>query len=90
MHSREQIIYQRKKHIERKKYTLTKIWQNDFPWWRDDGRLSKNKIHCSCPMCAEKTNIKTMRHYSTYHKAGSRLKKNWKISDLRKLYQDSD
>jgi len=85
MHTREKIIYERERHIKKKKFILTKIWSNDYPWWRDDGRLSKNKIHCSCSYCTEKTNTKTMRRYSTYHKAGLRLNKNWKISDLKKL-----
>ena len=52
-------IYHRKmraKHIKRKK-TIVSHWH----WWGDnpqyypyDGMYSKNKIHCSCPLCKEK------------------------------------
>jgi len=30
-------------------------WYKDF-WGKQMHRLSKNKIHCSCPMCSAKTN----------------------------------
>ena len=42
-------------------------------------QYSKNKIHCSCPMCAKKTNNRG-RH--KYYGKGS---KNWKHSDLIKI-----
>ena len=31
-----------------------KTWYDDF-WEPQQHRLSKDKIHCSCPMCAAKT-----------------------------------
>jgi len=43
-------------------------------------QYSKNKIHCSCPMCSAKTNNK--------HKTGDRgwePSENWSISDRRKI-----
>ena len=30
-------------------------WYKDF-WEKQKHRLSKNKVHCSCPMCSAKTN----------------------------------
>ena len=39
-------------------------------------QYSKNKIHCSCPMCQAKTNGKN---------SWSGPSKNWKISDRRKI-----
>ena len=40
-------------------------------YYKNLHQYSKNKIHCSCPMCASKTNRKR--------------KGNYKISDIRKL-----
>ena len=38
----------RKKNICEKHY--------GFPWYDNLHQYSKNKIHCSCPLCASKTN----------------------------------
>lgn len=43
-------------------------------------QYSKNKIHCSCPMCSAKTKNKGRRRKNWW--APSR---NYKISDLRKI-----
>jgi hypothetical protein len=45
----------RAKHIKRKKAIVS-----NWSWFANgyypyDGMYSKNKIHCSCPMCATKT-----------------------------------
>ena len=47
----------RAKHINRKKNIV-----HNWKWWGDnpeyylhDGMYSKNKIHCSCPLCSEKS-----------------------------------
>ena len=42
-------------------------------------QYSKNKIHCSCPMCTQKTNNRGRRKW--YGKGS----KNWKHSDLIKI-----
>ena len=34
-----------------------------FDWYRDLHRYDKGKIHCSCPMCASKTNNRNFRCY---------------------------
>lgn len=39
-------------------------------------QYSKNKIHCSCPMCSPKTNNKKNKYVPS---------KNYKISELRKI-----
>jgi len=41
----------RSKNIERKK----KIWENIYhhiDYTEPEGKLSKGKVHCSCPLCA--------------------------------------
>ena len=43
-------------------------------------QYSKNKIHCSCPMCSAKTRNKGSSKYK-----GMSRPINYKISDLRKL-----
>lgn len=75
-------IYHRKmraNHIRRKKRITRHYWDTDrFPYYKFDGMYSKNKIHCSCPLCAAKTNNKGCKW-----KSGSG--KNWKHSDLQRL-----
>lgn len=69
----------RKRRIDRDVY---RYWYNDhYSGFYDNlHQYSKNKIHCSCPMCSAKTKNK------------GRRKKNWwapphnyKISDVRKI-----
>lgn len=56
--------------------------------WHDDGwhyynnlhQYSKNKIHCSCPMCSTKTKNKGKRKKGNYHRA-----RNYKRMDVRRL-----
>ena len=45
------------KHIERKKQILKNVYQdeNAFTHGGQFHRLSKGKIHCSCPLCSAKT-----------------------------------
>ncbi len=48
--------YQRKRTIRRKDRILH-FWASDeeVASWGPKGRLSKGKIHCSCPMCRSKS-----------------------------------
>lgn len=64
----------RVKHIHRKK----KIAELYYGWgyYRIDGKYSKGKIHCSCPMCSEKTKNKKNHYYPS---------RNWKHSDKVKI-----
>ena len=43
-------------------------------------QYSKNKIHCSCPMCAQKTNGKCISRFKRFVPGTD-----YKISDVRKL-----
>lgn len=52
------------------------IYHHD--WYDNLHQYSKNKIHCSCPMCATKTNNKGK--YAYY---GGTM--NWSIHDRRQL-----
>ena len=71
----------RENHIRRKKRIVSHYWGADeFPYYKHDGMYSKNKIHCSCPLCAAKTNNKGCKW-----KCGSGQVKNWKHSDLQRL-----
>ena len=70
----------REKHIKRKKRISNSY---HYPLkLKFDGMYSKGKIHCSCSMCANKTNIK---HLKTRGQA-----KNWKHSDLVKISAAND
>ena len=66
------------KAIRKKKLSeSTSIFGNGF--YDNLHQYSKNKIHCSCPMCACKVTSKV--HNNTYHRKG----KNWSIADLKKI-----
>ena len=64
-----------------------------FTWYDNLHQYSKNKIFCSCPMCSVKTNTqiyKSKGPMSTHHmrQSGSNHRygrKNYKLSDLRKI-----
>lgn len=73
--------HQRKRWIKRRKKIIECVW--DSQPWKPDNYFSKNKVHCSCSMCAKKTN-KSEYGYNTY----GRWKKNWKHSDKKKLLHD--
>ena len=61
----------RKEKIIRDSYGINFL---DSKWLSQPHRLSKGKIHCSCPMCATKTNAK---HGTIEH--------GWKASDIKKM-----
>lgn len=63
----------------RKRNICLEVYHNE--WYDNLHEYSKNKVHCSCPMCAAKT-----RGY--YYMGG---KYHPPISDIRKTeYQDSE
>lgn len=70
---------QRAKHIRRKKYICQKCYGWDY--YDHDGSYSKGKIHCSCPLCAAKTNNRRRKS----NKYAPAKFTNWKASDLKKL-----
>ena len=48
-------------------------------------QYSKNKIHCSCPMCSSKTRNKSRRNKGSKARNNFSPSINYKISDLRKI-----
>lgn len=88
-----------KRHNDIKKAIRKKaICKHAYGWEYYDNlhQYSKNKIHCSCPMCASKTNDKVNKSKGPVadRKPGfcgrvpmtdKRLGKNWKVSDRRKI-----
>lgn len=54
------------------------VWEDTASeYYNNLHQYSKNKIHCSCPLCRRKTNTRKYRLWGT--------SKNWKHSDLIKL-----
>lgn len=76
-----------KRHNDWKKAIRKKRIINAYGWDYYDNlhQYSKNKIHCSCPICSAKTNNK--------HRTGARgwePSTNWSISDERKIEEMED
>jgi hypothetical protein len=69
----------RAKHIKRKKRIDNSIHSYFSSWYNCNGKYSKNKIHCSCPLCTEKTRNKSKGK----HRYTSNI--NYKPSDRRKI-----
>ena len=57
--------------------------QYGFDWYHNLHQYSKNKIHCSCPLCRSKTNNKTYKH--VWFPA-----MNWQMCDLRRIQEMDD
>lgn len=73
----------RKRRIDRE--TSPQCWNHD--WYDNLHQYSKNKIHCSCPMCSAKTNNRG-------RKGSWEPNITWSITDRRKLdaleYQEEE
>ena len=80
--SRDYYRKMRAKHIRRKK-NIVRHWKwwsdNDYNYYPHDGMYSKNKIHCSCPICSPKTRNKGRRDRKNYARS-----LNYKHSELRR------
>jgi hypothetical protein len=63
----------------RKKRISDHFWSNCPPYYNNLHQYSKNKIHCSCPLCSQKTKNKGKRKKKNYNPTH-----NYKASDLRK------
>lgn len=61
----------------RHKKKLSDFWCHNYPMYSNLHQYSKNKIHCSCNLCASKTNFRPKR-YGSHHR-------NWKSADKRKI-----
>ena len=76
----EEELNKRHTRAERRKKNFAKAIRKRNMWpdyYKDLHRYSKNKIHCSCPLCASKTRGKTVT------KQGSG--ENWSIRDQRRI-----
>ena len=72
--------------IHDRAYTRAKTWTKAIrkyhmaPHYYDNlHQFADNKIHCSCPLCASKTNNKNRKT------RGHEPSKNWSITDKKKL-----
>ena len=87
MNKRNSSAYNRdvsKRKAIRKRRIAEEIYpgEKSNPWYDNLHQYSKNKIHCSCPMCSTKTRNKGHRRY----KAGNYNRNlNYKASELRRL-----
>ena len=78
--------YVSKKKALRKRKIDRQIHYDSHELYDNLNQYSKNKIHCSCPMCSPKTRNKGNRRHGA---RGWEHSINYKISDLRK-HKDMD
>lgn len=66
----------------RKKRISDNFWPHaaEYPYYDNLHQYSKNKIHCSCPMCSQKSKNKGRRARKNYNPTH-----NFKASDVRKF-----
>ena len=76
----------------RKRRIAEEVYHNgkEYPYYNNLHQYSKNKIHCSCPMCSAKTRNKGRRRYKS--KSGNYMRSlNYKTSELkRQMAMDAD
>lgn len=72
----------RKRRIARQVYKTWYWGKTDWDYYDHLHQFSKNKIHCSCPMCSAKTRNKGKRRQKA---RGYSPSLNYKISDLKKI-----
>ena len=70
-----------KKAIRKRKITRSWGWSEDY--YDNLHQYSKNKIHCSCPLCACKTRGKTVKQTGG-------LGENWSIRDEKRIEEMED
>lgn len=61
----------------KRKKNITKSWNDGHDYYNNLHQYSKNKIHCSCPICSSKTRGKNV----TKQGAGE----NWSIKDQKRI-----
>ena len=71
----------------RKKRIAEEVYYNgkEYPYYNNLHQYSKNKIHCSCPMCSPKTRNKGRRDRKNYQRA-----LNYKASELKRQISMDD
>ena len=66
-----------------RKRNITRTWRLNTDYYDNLHQYSKNKIHCSCALCACKTKGKKAKRL-----AGSA--KNWSVADERRIEEMKD
>ena len=71
----------------RKRRIAEEIYYNgkEYPYYDNLHQYSKNKIHCSCPICSPKTRNKGRRNRKNYQRA-----LNYKLSELKRQISMDD
>lgn len=64
----------------RKRRISRQIYWDDVDYYDNLHQYSKNKIHCSCPLCSQKTKNKGKRKKGNYNRT-----LNYKASDYKKI-----
>ena len=72
----------RKRRISRAVYSSSS--DEEFEYYRDLHTYSKNKIHCSCPLCRNKTNGRKM-NYSVISSSMNKGGHNYSLQDIKAL-----
>ena len=72
------------RHAIRKRRIAREVYPGEPGWeyYPNLHQFSKNKIHCSCPICSAKTRNKGKRRKNAH---GFSPSINYKISDLKKI-----
>ena len=78
-HDRAFIRKMAKKKARRKQWIVKHCYGWDY--YDNLHQFSKNKIHCSCPMCSTKSKNRGRRRKKAWYSPTY----NWKIADLRKF-----
>ena len=71
-----------RKAIHRRRISRYWCWRPSYgDYYNNLHQYSKNKIHCSCPMCSVKSKNRGRRRKKAWYSPTY----NWKIADLRKF-----
>lgn len=72
----------KRKALRKRRITREVYGDIAHPYYDNLHQYSKNKVHCSCPLCSAKSKNKGKRRQKT---ATYEPSYNWKIADLRKF-----
>lgn len=70
-----------RKALRKRNITQQVYYYTGHPYYDNLHQYSKNKIHCSCPMCSSKTKNKGQKKHNRWAPSV-----NYKVSDKRKLH----